>query len=176
MFPLSDEEKRLLEQTCELIAPLRAADMTAVFEHGDLSAPNILIAGPDGLGVVDWELAEPQGLPGIDLFFFLTFVAFSQRRIRKQTDYLIAFHKAFFGPGAWAWPYVMRYATKLQLSAEVLKPLFILCWSRYVTNIVMRLHDLSSRAGLEEETATWLRTNRYYALWRHTVQHVQELH
>jgi aminoglycoside phosphotransferase (APT) family kinase protein len=175
-FPLSDEEKRLLDQTRELITPLRDADVTAVFEHGDLSAPNILIAGAASLGVVDWELAEPQGLPALDLFFFLTFVAFARRRARQQTDCLAAFHEAFFGPRAWAWPYVIRYAAKLQLSSEVLKPLFIVCWSRYVTNIVMRLHDLSSWEGLEEETATWLRTNRYYALWRHTVRHVQELY
>jgi aminoglycoside phosphotransferase (APT) family kinase protein len=176
MFPLSDEEKRLLDQTRALIAPLRNAEVTTVFEHGDLSAPNILLAARDGLGVVDWELAEPQGLPALDLFFFLTFIAFARRRTRKQTDYLVAFHEAFFGPGAWAWPYVRRYATKLHLSSEVLKPLFIVCWSRYVTNIVLRLHDFGAREGLEEETAVWLRTNRYYTLWRHTVQHVQELH
>jgi aminoglycoside phosphotransferase (APT) family kinase protein len=176
MFPLSDEEKCLLDQTRELIAPLRDADVTAVFEHGDLSAPNILMTGPDGLGVVDWELAEPQGLPAVDLFFFLTFIAFAQRRARKHTDYLVAFHEAFFGPQAWARPYFMHYAMRLQLPSEVLKPLFIACWSQYVTNIVMRLHDLSAWEGLEEETVTWLRTNRYYTLWRHTVQHVQEFH
>jgi aminoglycoside phosphotransferase (APT) family kinase protein len=176
VFPLRAEEKCLLEHTRELISPLHAATVPLVFEHGDLSSPNLLLHGQDSLGVVDWELAEPQGLPAVDLFFFLTYITFAQRRCRTQRHYRAAFHNAFFGPTAWARPYIVRYAERMQLPPEVLKPLFVLCWSRYVANIVVRLNDLhGAEGGLEHNTATWLRTNRYYALWRHTVDHVAAL-
>jgi aminoglycoside phosphotransferase (APT) family kinase protein len=176
VFPLCAEEKCLLERTRVLIAPLHDMDVPLVFEHGDLSAPNLLLHGKDRLGVVDWELAEPQGLPAVDLFFFLTYIAFARRRFRTQRHYRAAFHNAFFGPTAWARPYVRRYAEHMHLSPLVLKPLFILCWSRYVANIVLRLNDLHGpKAELSNTTAAWLRTNRYYTLWRHTVDHAAAL-
>lgn len=176
VFPLCPDEKRLIGRTRELIAPLHDSDVFPVFEHGDLSSPNILLQEKGSLGVVDWELAEPQGLPVVDLFFFLTYVAFAQRRSRSQKAYQAAFHKAFFGPTAWARPYIIRYAERLQLPLEGLRPLFILCWSRYVPNIVMRLNGLNdSEKGLEDRTVIWLRANRYYTLWRHTIEHVKEL-
>jgi aminoglycoside phosphotransferase len=177
VFPLCAEERRLLSQTRAHTAALRHAKVPLVCEHGDLSAPNILLHRNDRLGVVDWELAEAQGLPAVDLFFFLTYVAFAQRHARKLRHHLTAFHRAFFGPTAWARPHIVHYAAQLQLSPEVLRRLFVLCWSRYVTNLVMRLHDLHGTGEkLGQETAAWLRMNRYYALWRHTIEHVHELH
>ncbi|MFQ6036408.1 MAG: hypothetical protein ACE5NM_11280, partial [Sedimentisphaerales bacterium] len=72
--------------------------------------------------------------------------------------------------------YVARYAERLHLSSEALKPLFILCWSRYVTNIILRLNDFgNSKTRLANETLAWLRSNRYYALWRHTLENIEKL-
>src|SRR5262249_20122804 len=83
VFPLNVEEQRLLERTWELIAPLRDAELPLVFEHGDLSHPNIMLLKNGAPGVVDWELAEPRGLPACDLFFFLTYIAFALHNARK---------------------------------------------------------------------------------------------
>jgi hypothetical protein len=129
-----------------------------------------------GIGVLDWELAEPGGLPAVDLFFFLALVRFARRRARSQSEYVAAFHETFFGPSPWARPYIIRYVKTMQLSPDMLTPLFVLCWSRYVASLVTRLHDVQVLGKLvENETVEWLRSNRYYALWRHTIKHIKEL-
>ncbi|MGH2570604.1 MAG: aminoglycoside phosphotransferase family protein, partial [bacterium] len=125
-------ERALVRRTREIVEPLLAADVPLVFEHGDLSAPNILIDGRDRVGVVDWELADPAGLPATDLFFFLTFVAFARGRASGRRDWLAAFRAAFFGPDAWATPWIRKYADAMELPAGSLKPLFVSTWARYV--------------------------------------------
>ncbi len=173
---LSQDELQLIEQTQEFTSVLRNQDIPLVFEHRDLGHPNILLGKNGDVGVVDWELGEPKSLPGVDLIFFLTLIGFARRGATTNADYLQTFREAFFGRSPWAGPYVRSYAEKLNLSPEAIKPLFILCWSRYVANIVSRLKEVDrSKEVLEEETLAWLRTNRYYALWWYAVNHQDEI-
>lgn len=175
-MPLLKEELGMIEQTQTLMGSLRDRSIPLVFEHRDLGPPNILLDRRDELGVVDWELAEPGGLPAVDLFFFLTLVTFVRRRARSRADYIAGFHETFFSPSAWARPHIVRYAESMHLSPEVLVPLFVLCWSCYVAGLVTRLSDFAdSGTLLARGTAEWLRSNRYYALWRHALDHVDEL-
>jgi len=104
-------------------------------------------------------------------------VAFARNRAETTEDCVRAFHDAFFEPQAWAWEYIARYSERLQLPPAALKPLFIACWSRYVATLVARLNDLGAgpRTEPDRETAAWLRNNRYFHLWRHAVQHADEL-
>jgi len=177
VFPLTLAETQLLVQTRELIDPLREAEVPLRFEHGDLSHPNIFLRENGAVGVVDWELAEPGGLPACDLFFFLTYAAFARAKNRRADDYLTAFQAAFFGRDAWARPYVMDYVERLRIAPDLLTPLFVLCWARYVANLLLRLGEGGrARREVVQETADWLRSNRYYALWQHTVTHANELH
>jgi hypothetical protein len=39
----------------------------SVLQHRDLSAQNWLVDGASLTGLVDWEIAEPAGIPGIDI-------------------------------------------------------------------------------------------------------------
>ena len=173
---LSMEEHHLLEQTQVAVSTLREAAFPSVFEHGDLSHPNLLILRSGALGVIDWELAEPQGLPAQDLFFFLTYVAFAGARADSTGHYIGAFHLAFFGPSAWARPYVLAYARRLGLPVELLTALFVACWARRATGLADRLLGAPGAAEeLDPESIAWLRANRYYSLWRHTVVHLGEL-
>jgi hypothetical protein len=42
--------------------------------------------------------------------------------------------------------------------------------------LLLRLYnDDLTPASVEPDTAAWLRENRYYALWRHTLNHLDEL-
>jgi aminoglycoside phosphotransferase (APT) family kinase protein len=175
-FPLSAGEAQLLEQTWELIQPLRDASVPLVFEHGDLSHPNILLLEDGEVGVIDWELAEPHGLPACDLFFFLSYAAFARHNAYSNDDCLSAFHTAFFGPQAWTRPYIEDYATQLGLPLHLLTPLFVLCWARYTAGLLLRLgHTEVPQAPLDPDTVTWLRASRYLALWQYTLAHVNEL-
>jgi aminoglycoside phosphotransferase (APT) family kinase protein len=173
---LSSEEQRLVEQTQTLMLILRDRDIQLNFEHGDFGPPNILLADGERPGVVDWELAAPEGLPAVDLFFFLTLVGFNRRRAKTDAEYVSAFHETFFGQSAWARPYVRRYAESMGLSPETLRALFVVCWGRYVTGLVLRLHDSDGSTGpLNGKTAQWLRSNRYFSLWRYSVEHFADL-
>ena len=176
LLPLSNEEWQWLIKTEELVAPLQEADLPLVFEHGDLSHPNVMWLHDGQPGVVDWELAAPRGLPGFDLFFFLSYVAFAKHRARSSGAYLPAFRAAFFGEAAWAIPYIRAYGERLQLPEGTPVALFMLTWLRYAASLLGRLDEAPQTSGaLSAETAVWLRENRYYEMWRYAVTHVDEL-
>jgi hypothetical protein len=91
-------------------------------------------------------------------------------------DYLAAFHRAFFGPGAWARPYIDSYATQIGLSAEMLNLLFLACWARYVAGLVARITSGNAgRLPLDGDQTEWLLSNRFFLLWRYTLEHEGEL-
>ena len=169
-FPLNPEEKTLLAKTRELVEPLRHAKIPLVFEHGDFSSPNILLEDDGKLGVVDWELAETNGLPAADFIFFLTYIAFSKEKALQQRQQLAAFDNAFLKPDAWAIPHLEKYCEKVDVPRKFLKPLFILSWARYVSNMVLRLKgENGSGNELSRETTDWFRENRFYLIWKQSV-------
>ena len=166
------KECEMVEQTLVCLAPLAQARIPSVVEHGDFSHPNVMFAGESKLGVVDWELAEINGLPATDLFVFLSYVAFSQHRAKNRAEYLQAFRKAFFGDEAWTPRFMQRYAEHLRLRHDDLRLLFLACWARYVSGLVARLE---SDHAIDATTLEWLRGNRYYAMWQYTLEHFGEL-
>jgi hypothetical protein len=167
------DDRRCLTATLALAERLRGLRFPLVREHGDLSPPNLLLLRSGGVGAVDWELSEPRGLPGHDLFFFLTYAAFARARASRCGGYVEAYRSAFCGPDAWAMPCLRPYVQRMGLAREHLATLLALCWTRYIASLARRssegLCDASPQA-----TAAWLRTNRYYGLWRHTIEHLDD--
>ena len=51
-------------------------DLTATVEHRDCSPWNVLVTPRGDPVLLDWESAEPAGLPGLDLVYFLANCAF----------------------------------------------------------------------------------------------------
>ncbi|MFQ5652193.1 MAG: aminoglycoside phosphotransferase family protein [bacterium] len=173
----SDSDKTLLAKTQDCATSLQGHLLPLVFEHGDFSSPNLLISEHNALGVVDWELAQRYGLPGVDLFFFLSYIAFATTGASKSQEYLDAFSGAFFGASAWAGSYVQRYCQRLDLDPQVIPPLFVICWSRYLGSLIRRLSLAApQRKPLSHDTQQWLRANRYYQMWRYTVENLDKLH
>jgi hypothetical protein len=71
---------------------------------------------------------------------------------------------------------VTRYRERLNFAPEMLAPLFVATWGRYVAGLVMRLQESNNASGsVGNETVKWLRSNRYYVLWRYAIEHVKEL-
>ncbi len=177
-FGDGSEEADLAERTLALLDALRPMETPLVLEHGDLSHPNLISLEEGGIGVVDWELAELNGLPAHDICFFLAFVAFATRRARTADERLAAFHDAFLAPGAWARSAISEYAQRLGVDAALLTPLFIACWARYTTRLAGRVGgDDETAAGVGESNA-WpthagvasrLHAYPYFALWRHAM-------
>jgi hypothetical protein len=161
------ELAQLVEETLALVLPLRESSVAHAFEHGDLGEPNLIWLGGGEVGLVDWELAEPLGLPLHDLCFFLAYAAFAEARAVTTA----AFDAAFAGGDSWAAREVAHHADSLGLPRGLITPLFVACWARYAAGLLGRLSD----GGVSAELSTWLgRSNRFFALWEHTVAHARE--
>jgi len=171
--PAEAEEARLVDRTLSLVEPIRNASIPLVLEHGDMSHPNLIRLDDGRVGVVDWELGEERGLPLHDLCLFLAYVAFATRRARGTTELVAAFDEAFSGPDSWAAPTLRIYADRLGIQANVLVPLFVCCWARYASRLVARAEGEPGREEPNEDTATWLRGNRFYALWKRAVEQAE---
>ena len=175
VFAQAGEKRALLARTQELLAPLAELPVPLVFQHGDLSHPNLVLRDGRQLGVLDWELAEPRGLPACDLFFFLAYAAFARARANRRGGHVRAFQQAFFGPEAWTRPFLERYAAAIQLPSQALTPLFLVTWMGVVASQLMRLAAAQPGGGFSQETVAWLERNRYFRLWEHAVQNVDRL-
>ena len=101
LAPLDGQVADLVRRTHNLLAPLRSVALPAVFEHADLSHPNLFLTVDGQLQVVDWERASANGLPGHDLIFFLQYLAESVAGAFTRDRQISAFDQAF-GPGGWA--------------------------------------------------------------------------
>jgi thiamine kinase-like enzyme len=172
-FPKAAAERELVARTLEIVQPLGAASVPRVFEHGDLSHPNLIWLRTGRVGVVDWELAEEEGFPLHDLSFFLAFATFALRRSRTVAECVLAFDDAFLGRGGWARSRAFAYANALELDEALLGPLFVACWARYTAGLTVRAGGDGS--GLDEESIGWVRENRYYRLWIHTLENLGRL-
>jgi Phosphotransferase enzyme family len=64
----------LPQRARDLLAGL--GDLPLICEHRDFGPWNIVVVEDGSLAAIDWEDAEPQGLPGLDLAYFLASAAF----------------------------------------------------------------------------------------------------
>jgi len=180
---LADEavDAERVRRARELVAPLRAAELPVFIEHGDLSHPNLLLldAGPPArIGVVDWELGEPRGLPLGDLLFFLGYVAIAERRPRTPEEHADAIEAAFGGPAAWAAAAAARQADVEGIDRALLGPLLVATWTRALVRLLGRLDGNpdhrpgGAEIGADADAATGrrLRGHRYHAIWRRVVE------
>jgi hypothetical protein len=177
---LGDETRRLVDQTLHVVDPLGGARFPFVFEHGDLTHPNLLMAPGGRIGVVDWELSQPQGLPVHDYCLFLAFVAFSLAGLHDRDGQVRAFESAFVGPRPWALPLIARRLTALSVDARLLVPFVVASWARYVAELLPRLIGTVPGAGagpetLSDEAAALVRQDRDLAIWQCAVRQAETM-
>lgn len=85
-------EPALLRQTSETLAGL--PPLPVVAEQRDFSPWNLFVTGDGTLAVLDWESADPQGLPALDLIYFLTYLAFFHDKAMKSRRFLDSYRTA----------------------------------------------------------------------------------
>jgi len=110
--------REMAMRTLAVSEVLRDSELPLVCTHGDFGHPNLLCQADGRLGVLDWERAEPAGLPGDDLFFFLAYAA--QRDGRAP----------FFGRRPWAWRIAEDYAERVGIDRRLLRPLVAVSCAR----------------------------------------------
>jgi hypothetical protein len=123
--------------------------LPTVWEHRDLGPWNLLRTGA-GLATIDWEDAEPEGLPYLDLVYFLAMAALSAENGLNERARVGSIVAAVFDPaselGAIAAPHVERYRAAVGLDAAELPRLRLLCW---VLQSLTVFRHMRGRAGAE---------------------------
>ena len=151
--PRGAQRLELIGRTRVAVAPLRSARLPVVFEHGDMSHPNLILLTDGRLAAVDWELAEPNGLPLHDLAFFVAYLNAAAGRADTPNALADGYRRAVDGPG-WARPALDAYAQALGIDRSLVAPLVAVCWARCTA----RLADVPEALGDND--------HRYEALWR----------
>lgn len=106
-------------------------DLPATIEHRDCSPWNLLLTPGGDPVLLDWESAEPAGLPGLDLVYFLANCAFvldgALESGRTRETYARLLDPAT-PHGRVAAAATAEYAQALGISAEDLRRLRLLTW------------------------------------------------
>ncbi len=122
-------DARLLDEARRLLGEL--PDLPLVCEQRDFSPWNLLLTPSNELAVVDWESAELDGLPGLDLIYFLANLCFSLDGARRTGRYR-ASYRSMLDPtsprGALAKRCLAFYCDRVGLGLDSLRPLRMLTW------------------------------------------------
>jgi hypothetical protein len=118
------------------IATLRAAlrsigDLPAVREHRDFSPWNVLRDSDGRLGVLDWESSIPQGLPWLDLIYFLTYCGFYRHRADEPDSFSAAYRALWSGDSEISGAVessVAGYSAAADVSPRAIASLRVLTW------------------------------------------------
>jgi hypothetical protein len=115
-----------------LRARLRSLDkLPRACEHRDCSPWNVVLTGDDSPGLLDWESAEPHGLPGLDLAYFLANAVFvleraiESGRTRESYERLLDPTTPYGGEAA---SRVAEYRDRVGLSTAAFANLRLLAW------------------------------------------------
>jgi hypothetical protein len=108
------------------------ATLTSVTEHRDFSPWNVFIDSSGQLAVFDWESSVSRGTPGLDLIYFLTYMALTRLgRFRS----LLGRHPSYLAAWDRSTPFgrinhqcVERYAGRVGFEASLLPSLRALTW------------------------------------------------
>jgi Phosphotransferase enzyme family len=109
----------------------RGDGLPFVFQHGDPGPWNVLLTSDGRPAFLDWEAAEPRGMPLWDLFHFLRSYGLLVSRAGGTREPLQSFAEHFLQRSAVNWLLVeatSRFCAGTGLAAELVEPLFYTCW------------------------------------------------
>jgi hypothetical protein len=171
LAPLGGESAKLAERTHLALASLQNTALPAVFEHADLSHPNLFIKPGGQLQVVDWERATPDGVPGHDLIFFLQYVSESAKKAFLRPEQLEA-NDEVMGPDGWALPVLRKHLRLRGVDPDLSRPLILAAWARSAATLAYRLaaQSESKTAPDQERLDEAVSADRDFWLWRHVLK------
>jgi hypothetical protein len=109
--------------------------MPLVWEHRDLGPWNVVIRADGGAAAIDWEDAEPRGLPGLDLVYLLTTSALLIEGAlddMSDTERIVGTYERLLDPGTETGLVVARcfatYRECLGVDEADFQRLRLLCW------------------------------------------------
>jgi hypothetical protein len=127
--PVEYEEDFLRARVSALAEGL--GGLPLVFQHGDPGPWNVIITREGRPAFLDWEAAEPEGMPLWDVFHFLRSYSFMVSRAAGTRDALASFSEHWLaesGINRLLVETTRRFCAKTGLAAALVEPLFYLCW------------------------------------------------
>jgi hypothetical protein len=129
-YRLEPREEEFLGACVAALA--RSGDaFSLVFQHGDPGPWNVLVTSDGRPAFLDWEAAEPRGMPLWDLFHFLRSYGLLVSRAAGTRDPLQSFTEHFLQRSAVNRLLVgatSRFCAQAGLAADLVEPLFYTCW------------------------------------------------
>jgi hypothetical protein len=114
-----------------------------VFQHGDPGAWNALATPGGGLAFLDWEAADPCGMPLWDLLYFLrSYGVGAARATGGPRDALSAFTRVYLEGSVLAEllpTTIGSYGARIGLDPRLVTPLYHLCWLHRAVKEATRL-------------------------------------
>jgi hypothetical protein len=125
-------DRALLRRTRDMLATI--GPLPIISEQRDFSPWNVLLDARGALIVLDWESAELDGLPALDLIYFMTYLAFVLDRVpidvtsqRLRRSYRRLLDPTTFTGGVWK-ACLTHYGRRVGLDPEQLNLLSVLAW------------------------------------------------
>lgn len=141
IYRLSPEHKAFLSDQIEQIGHHSGA-FPLVFQHGDPGTWNVLVNRKGHTVFLDWEAAEPQGMPLWDLFYFMRSYAVTAARKNGTADRLQGCAEWLLEDSSLS-PLLIeateRYCQRTGLSRNLVGPLFHTCWMHRALKEATRL-------------------------------------
>lgn len=162
----------LLRETAPILGGL--PPLPPVCEHRDFSPWNVLVDSDENLSVLDWESAELEGLPGSDLVYFLTYLAFYFDRARPTGRWSESFRRSLDPAtmtGAVTLECLTSYADRVGVPRSALRPLRLVTWLVHARSEYQRLRE----DGAREPGPDALRRSLFLMLWELEVRGVPGL-
>jgi hypothetical protein len=122
-------DPELLRESAAILGTL--GPLPIVCEQRDFSPWNLLINSEQELQVLDWESAEPQGLPVMDLVYFTSHLAFYVAGAHTPECWRECYRETLQPStftGAVGQECQERYAERVGVRAADIAPLRLLCW------------------------------------------------
>lgn len=130
LYQLPDAERDFLVRQIAHLGET-AENLPLVFQHGDPGPWNMLVA-PDGrVALLDWESAEPQGMPLWDLFYFLRSYTLNVSRAGGEVNRLDGVARHFLAESplsSWLVEAVHGYCAQIGIGTQYVEPLYYTCW------------------------------------------------
>jgi hypothetical protein len=145
--------------------------LQAVPEQRDFGPWNVLVTPAGEIAVLDWESADVDGLPGLDLLYYLAYAAFNvdgaSDRERRVASYRRSLDAAT-PTGAIRRDCLARYCGSLGLDPAQLGPLRALVWLIHAQSDAR--HAAADVGGVPP--AELLSRSLFLALWEEEVRHI----
>jgi hypothetical protein len=144
--------------------------LPAVPEQRDFGPWNVLVTPAGGIAVLDWESAEVDGLPVLDLLYFLAHAAFAVDGARSREQRIVSFRRSLdpaTPTGAVRRDALGRYVAALGLDASQLAPLRALVWLIHAQSDAR--HAAADAGGAPPPSL--LARSLFLGLWEEEVRH-----